>query len=54
MVRFRDGVDVEVEGTVARVYGRSAALRFEGSAIPFSVIMSEQHYLRRRYMMHLK
>jgi hypothetical protein len=49
IVRFRTGTEVAVEGVVVGVYEQSAALRLNGSGIPFAAILAEQHYLRRRY-----
>jgi PilZ domain len=54
VVRFRRGDPVEVAGVIARVYGRSAAVRFLGTGLPFSSILREQQYLRRHYLRHLE
>jgi PilZ domain len=53
VIRFRRGDPVEVAGVIARVYGRSAAVRFLGTDIPFSTILREQQHLRRHYLRHL-
>ena len=54
VVRFSGGEEVEVEGVVARLKGRSVAVCFSGTKIPFSTILTEQQYLRRHYLTHLR
>ena len=54
VVRFREGEEVEVEGVIVRLDGRSVAVRFTGTEIPFSTILTEQQYLRRHYLTHLR
>jgi hypothetical protein len=51
VVHFRTGEEVEVEGVISRLYGRSVAVSFSGTQIPFSTILQEQHYLRRHYLL---
>lgn len=52
-LRFKRGQEVEVAGTVTRLYGDTVALRLEGKGIPFSFILDEQQYLRRNFLRHL-
>lgn len=50
VVRFRTGDEVEVDCVIARVQGRTVAVRLLGTKIPFSTVLKEQHYLRRHYL----
>ena len=49
VVRFHDGVEVEIEGEVIRVQNGQVVVHFTGSRIPFTVIIDEQRYLRTHY-----
>jgi len=53
-LRFRGGEEVEIEGVLAWLKDRRAAVRFEGLQIPFSSILREQHYLRAHFLRHLE
>jgi hypothetical protein len=48
-VRFRDGTEIEIEGTVVRVAPPAIALKLQAPGVPLSVIFAEQRYLRTHY-----
>jgi hypothetical protein len=46
---FHRGLQVAVRGTVLRLRGTDVVVELEAPGIPFSVILSEQRYLRDKY-----
>ncbi len=51
LLRFHRGTELEIEGDVVRVQNGSVALNLTVNRIPFSVILTEQKELLRRYPM---
>lgn len=48
-VRFHDGVEIPVSGTVVRVQNREVAVHLTDSSIPWNVLLREQLFLRRKF-----
>lgn len=51
VIRFRNGLEQWVEGTVIRIQDGCAALQLSVT-VPFAVIIDEQRSLRLRYLEH--
>jgi hypothetical protein len=54
IVRFSNGLEVSIRGTVVRVQDGAVAVQFAGKGIPMGIIMREQLDLLARYPMHLR
>lgn len=48
-VRFRRGMETQIQGTVVRIQDEEVALHLTNSEIPLAIIFGEQRYLRAHY-----